>query len=169
MGPFQPAQPDHHQHQPLHLHQPIGHTLDLPHYVTDTWSQRLHRIYPSEAAALPIATWALAPLLQGADILWLMDNEAAVSAGIRGSSGLPEVDIMVQAAHLLWMRHDMRVWIEWIDTNSNPADGLSRDGLDVWTQQQKWQLSTVPNPPWSDDVSTPQSLYQQLLQTLGGG
>ena len=122
--------------------------LDLPRYITDTWSQRLHAIFPSEAAALPLATWALAPFLRGADVLWFVDNEAAASAGIRASSGLPEVDVMMQVAHMLWLHLDTRVWLKWIDSSSNPADGLSRDGFaDAWTLQQHWHLAAVPDPP----------------------
>ncbi|CAK0807283.1 unnamed protein product, partial [Prorocentrum cordatum] len=66
--------------------------------------------------------------LRGRDVIWFVDNEAAAAAGIRGGSGETEVDIMMQAAHLLWMHLDCRVWIEWVDSASNPADGLSRDG-----------------------------------------
>ena len=142
--------------------------MDLPPHVTDTWGQRLQQIFPAEAAALPLATWALAPHLVGTDVLWFIDNEAAASAGIRASSGLPEVDIMMQVAHMLWLHLDMRVWLEWIDSKSNPADGLSRDGYqDAWTLQQQWQLTSVADPPWSGDLSSPQSLYQQLLADIG--
>ena len=51
-------------------------------------------------------------------------------------------------AHLLWATLGCRVWIEWIDSDSNPSDGLSRKGMtDPWTQKQKWILSSVELPP----------------------
>ena len=147
---------------------PIGQSLDLPPYVTDTWGQRIQQIFPAESAALPLATWALAQHLQGTDVLWFIDNEAAASAGIRASSGVPEVDVMVQAAHWMWMKLDIRVWLEWIDSRSNPADGLSRDGWqDAWTLEQQWQLTHVADPPWSSDLATPHSLSHQLLADIG--
>ena len=38
-------------------------------------------------------------------------------------------------------------WHEWIDSDSNPADGLSRDGLqDEWTLNQGWDLAEYPYP-----------------------
>ena len=38
-------------------------------------------------------------------------------------------------------------WFEWIDSDSNPADGLSRDGLlDQWTIQQGWELLEFGQP-----------------------
>ena len=142
--------------------------MDLPPYVTDTWGQRIQQIFPAESAALPLATWSLAPHLRGADVTWYIDNEAAASAGIRASSGLPEVDIMMQVAHMLWLHLDMRVWIEWIDSHSNPSDGLSRDGYaDAWTLQQQWHLTTVADPPWSEDLQTPQPLFTQLFTDIG--
>ena len=124
--------------------------------------------FPAESAALPLATWALAEHLQGADVIWFIDNEAAASAGIRSSSGLPEVDIMIQAAHWMWMELDVRVWIEWIDSLSNPSDGLSRAGWeDAWTLQQQWQRMHVGDPPWSSDLSTPHALTKVLLEDIG--
>ena len=75
---------------------------------------------------------------------------------------------MMQAAHWLWMKLDIRVWIEWIDSKSNPADGLSRDGWeDAWTQQQQWQCRHLADPPWSSDLVTPHALAQVLLEDIG--
>ena len=101
-------------------------------------------------------------------MVWSIDNEAAASAGIRGSSDEPEVEIAVQVAHLIWLHLRCRVWIEWIDSKSNPADGLSRDGLqDQWTRQQGWQLSEAAEPPWTEDVAKPDVLFQVLWDDIG--
>ena len=158
-------------HSPLPhppVHPPIASSLDLPRYLTDTWGQRIQQIFPAEAVALPLATWALAEHLRGTDVIWFIDNEAAASAGIRASSGLPEVDVMVQAAHWMWMELDIRVWIEWIDSLSNPSDGLSRAGWeDAWTLRQQWQRMHVGDPPWSSDLNTPHALTRILLEDIG--
>ena len=51
----------------------------------------------------------------------------------------------VQAAKL-----KSSLWYEWIDSDSNPADGLSRDGVtDEWTTQQGWKLHDLGSPDWS--------------------
>ena len=48
---------------------------------------------------------------------------------------------------LLWAELNCQVWIEWINTKSNPADGLSRLGLqDPWTLRQGWKLDTAVLP-----------------------
>ena len=78
------------------------------------------------------------------DILWFIDNEAAVASLIRGSSSQIDVHTLVQVAHFLCQRFQIRVWIEWIDSESNPSDGLSRDGVcDSWTRSQPWDVSEV--------------------------
>ena len=121
-----------------------------------------------EAVVLPIATWALHQHLKGRDIVWLIDNEAAAACGIRGSAKLPEVEVAVQAAHLLWLHLGCRVWIEWTDSKSSPADGLSRQGLaDPWTQDQQWDLTTPRLPPWPRILLRPTCCSKPSGMTLG--
>jgi hypothetical protein len=48
---------------------------------------------------------------------------------------------LAHLAHLKWAELGCRVWIEWINSDSNPSDGLSRAGLlDPWTLRQGWSL-----------------------------
>ena len=43
------------------------------------------------------------------------------------------------------------VWVEYVESASNPADGLSRAGLeDPWTVAQGWQLREVDCPAFFD-------------------
>ena len=43
------------------------------------------------------------------------------------------------------LEHSCAEWYEWIDSASNPADGLSRDGIkDKWTLEQGWELQELP-------------------------
>ena len=75
---------------------------------------------------------------------------------------------MVEAIHLLQAVLNVRVWVEWIDSASNPADGLSRGGLeDGWTQQQGWLLSEGTQPPWEHLEEAPERLWCVFSQTLG--
>ena len=72
--------------------------------------------------AAAVVAPALSPtLFQGSDILWFFDNEAAVSALLRvatASTAEPDVLILVHQAHLQF--HEL----QWIDSASNPSDGL---------------------------------------------
>ena len=49
-----------------------------------------------------------------------------------------------QVAHFLWLGLGCQICIEWIDSRSNPADGLSRRGLlDEKTRSQGWHLQNA--------------------------
>ena len=112
------------------------------------------------------ATWSLARHIRGKDVIWFVENEGAAAAAIRGASTQGDVDHFVQVAHLLWMKLECRVWIEWIDSKSNPADGLSRLGLqDPWTQEQGWDFSEAPQPPWRSALGDPDEVLN-LAATL---
>ena len=69
-----------------------------------------------------------------ADVLWFIDNEAAVASLIRANSLQPDVHLICLFAHAWIFKQGARIWYEWIDSASNPSDGLSRAGLeDDWT------------------------------------
>ena len=66
-----------------------------------------------------------------------IDNEAAVSSLIKGTSRAEDVGNLAAAVHILCLKLEVRIWCEWIDSKSNPAVGLNRDGLrNEWTCRQ---------------------------------
>ena len=78
-----------------------------------------------------------------------VDNDAAVSALVRGSSKQPDAASIVHYIHWLLVHHNIRAWFEWVDTDSNPSDGLSRDGIhDEWSLRQGFDLCTAATPSW---------------------
>ena len=75
------------------------------------------------------------------------DNEAAAACLIRGGSKQEDVHLLAQYSQLLCHSLNARLWIEWIDSESNPSDGLSRLGIsDPWTVLQGWQVQEYPYP-----------------------
>ena len=111
-------------------------------------------IFPAEACCSVLVPFNLPEAFRKRDVVWFVDNEAAASAIIRGDSSSPDVANMVHVAHAMFRKLNSRVWIEWVDTKANPADGLSRSGLlDEWTQRQGWSLSIGSLPNW-DDLET---------------
>ena len=137
----------------------------LPEEILSTWRHRKQQIFPDETVVLLLATWMDADILSGKDVICFIDNEAAAAATIRGDSTQSDVQELVQAAHLLWMRLSTRVWIEWIDSDSNPADGLSREGVaDPWSSRQGWTLREVVPPPWLSVPGRPDVLATELLR-----
>ena len=140
----------------------VAATLDVPLEVIECWKQRKQQIFSAEAFDPLTATWDCAALRER-DVIWFVDNEAAVATLIRGASTQGDVQAIVEASHLLWSLRRLRVWIEWIDSDSNPSDGLSRDGLICsWCAKHGITLTLAKPPPWS----SPQTLVDVLLTVL---
>ena len=124
-----------------------GGTCVVPSLVLDSWLPRKQQIYPGEALCGVTVPWFHQAFLRGFDILWFVDNEAAASSLIRGSSRPDDVHHTAQLSHVLLHGLGCRAWIEWVDSESNPSDGLSRQGLeDPWTLLQGWTLAEYPFP-----------------------
>ena len=103
-------------------------------------------------------------------MICFIDTEAAAAAAIRGDSSQPDVQVIIQAAHLLWMRLGARMWLEWIDSDSNPADGLSRLGVaDPWSSLQGWELREEKSPPWERVPGRPDVLAAELSRHWADG
>ena len=133
---------------------PQGRALVLPWSVVESWIPRRQQIFPAEAFAAYAALWHHREALAGQDLLLFVDNEAAASALIRGASSQDDVGAIVQAFHWLAAKIGCRVWIEWVDSESNPSDGLSHLGVeDPWTVSQDWELQEAVQPPWDAQLS----------------
>jgi len=127
--------------------QPIGGTCLIPEAVIAAWNPRRQQICPGEALAGLLVPWFHPGLFEDTDALWFIDNESAASCLIRGSSREPDLHAIAQFSHLLCHTLRSRVWFEWIDSKSNPSDGLSRLGLDdLWTLAQGWDIAEYSFP-----------------------
>ena len=120
---------------------PKGYTMVLGREFVDTLLPRKTQIFAAEAIAVLAALVLLPGQFAQRELLWFIDNESAVSSLIRGGSRAQDVGHLAAATHLALIEEQCTAWFEWIDSDSNPADGLSRDGLlDQWTIQQGWEL-----------------------------
>eukprot|EP00435_Cladocopium_sp_Y103_P010075 s1670_g2.t1 len=103
------------------------------------WKPRAQQIFPGETIAALVIPHLCADVLRDSDVVWFIDNEASAAALVRVTSGEEDILLMVQHAHLQFHALRIRPRFEWIDSESNPADGLSRLGLlDEWTLSQPW-------------------------------
>ena len=110
---------------------------------------RKTQIFACEAVAVPQLIIQLQDVFAGRDVVWYIDNEAACSSLVRGASRQEDVGLLSGIAHLIMMLLHCRIWFEWVDSDSNPSDGLSRDGLcDEWTLRQGWDLYELPPLEW---------------------
>ncbi|CAE6920920.1 aspC [Symbiodinium sp. CCMP2592] len=136
---------------------PVGQALTVPPEWIASWEPRETQIFAAEAFCSLLVPFNLPHLFRGQDIIWFIDNEAAAAAVIRGSSGSIDVDMIVQLSALFLLRLNARLWVEWINSDANCSDGLSRDGVhDEWTLDQGWDLSVaqLPSPAIHETLGT---------------
>ena len=130
---------------------PLGGTTVVPHQVVTSWKQRTQQIFPGETLCALVLPLLYPEVLKSHDLPWFVDNEAAVASLIRGSTSELDVHLIAQCSLVRLAHLGCRLWLEWIDSESNPSDGLSRAGLsDEWTQQQGWSLTDNEFPPKLD-------------------
>ena len=124
---------------------PLGFSMELGREFTEALFPRRTQILAAEAVAV-LAAFVLTPeLVAGRELVWFIDNEAALSSLIRGSSRADDVGHIAACTQVAMLQHSSSAWFEWVDSASNPADGLSRDGVrDTWTLQQGWELREFP-------------------------
>ncbi|CAE8593271.1 unnamed protein product, partial [Polarella glacialis] len=128
---------------------PIGRTAVIPELLMEQFVARKTQITPFEAFCGVVVPFNHLELLRGRDVVWFIDNTAALSILIKGASSLHDLNSIATVMHLLMAKVGCRIWFEWIDSDSNPSDGLSRDGLeDEWTKGQGWDLGIAILPDW---------------------
>ena len=79
---------------------------------------------------------------------WGVDNTSAEAALVRGYSTKADTAAIVAAVHIACAQRDVRIFYLHVDSDSNPSDGLSRDGVtDEWTVQAAerlgWHLEDI--------------------------
>ena len=134
-----------------------GGAASVQSAVLTSLCERQTQIMPLEALAILQAFLVFMPAgLAGRDILLFVDNQAVCSALAKGASSAEDVGLICTVCHLLWARYSIRVWVEWVPSDDNPADGLSRAGLsDSWTMTQDWVCSPHPCLPWPQVSNLP--------------
>ena len=127
--------------------QPVGGSCLIPEEEIAKWKARRQQIFPGESLCGLIIPFFHIEQLAQCDVVWFVDNCAAVAALVKCSSTEADVHTIVQHSHWLLHRAGVRVWYEWIDSKSNLSDGLSRLGIqDPWTAKQNWVVFDYPFP-----------------------
>ena len=136
----------------------------MPSSVVESLHTRKTQIYAAETYAVLAAVHVHLDKLADTDAIFFVDNEAACAALIRGSSKESDVSAIANAVQWLLFSVGCRPWFEWVDSNSNCSDGLSREGVsDEWTRSQDRELGEATVPPWNAVTD----LKQLVLETLG--
>jgi hypothetical protein len=88
-------------------------------------------------------------LLVRGHLIIFCDNLSVVCSLVKGASTHRDINAVVCAIHLLLASVSCAWWVEWIDSESNPADGPSRDGLaDEWCAQHGIPVEPLQDSGW---------------------
>ena len=115
---------------------------------------RFNDIFEIEAVGPLVLLENFPDLFRGSLWLHFLDNAAALSNLVNGSSSVIQGDILIGATWSQDHRLQVFPWFDRVDTKSNPVDGLSRGRLDG-----PWKL---------ESLAFPESLLRALRQVLGG-
>jgi hypothetical protein len=79
-----------------------------------------------ECAAVPALLFYFRDALRGRQVIWFVDNQAALAALVKGNSRCEINERLVNHFWCLAYSIDVQVWFEFVDSASNWADGISR-------------------------------------------
>ena len=109
--------------------------LRVPEEVRILWDQqknlgRFNDIFEIEAIGPLILLESFPDLFRCSVWLHFLDNAAALSKLVNGSSSVIQGDILIGATWSRVQRLQVFPWFDRVDSKSNPVDGLSRGQLD---------------------------------------
>ena len=87
--------------------------------------------------------------MQGRDVIFFIGNQSVCGALAKGTSKSRDIQHLSTAWHILTLHLRCRVWIEWVPSEANPADRLSREGLAPFQPTQN-RVDEMLLPSWAD-------------------
>ena len=93
-------------------------------------------------------------LLRSQDVIFFIGNQSVCCALTKGSGRSRDIQTFSTAWHALCLSLRIRVWIEWVPSDSNPADELSRWGT-AYFEQDPTNITEMTLPEWADTVKCP--------------
>lgn len=111
-----------------------------------------------ECAMLPFVLLREGEALRDRDIIWMVDNTAALGGAVKGTSGEQTLEKLIGLFWILTYRFQCRVWLEYVDSKSNWSDGISRDyGAAVFSSANRFSTCLM-----SVELSWLQLAYPEL-------
>ena len=126
------------------LNSPRQFTAVVPEKVKAQWLTRNTQIMPIEMIAPVVALFTFADRVRFADVILLIDSESVEAALVKGYSCREDMCKIISVFWELAFRLRVRIFIDRVSTDANPADWPSRDKLFIgeavgWsTVEPKW-------------------------------
>ena len=78
---------------------------------------------------------------------WFIDNISALMCLVKGKSGVPDMDAITLIIHITLCQLRCSVYFEYVESDANWADGISRDGFrDSWHAEHKFVPASISLP-----------------------
>ncbi len=93
---------------------------------------------------LPLVLLREGRALRGRDVQWMVDNTAALGSTVKGASGQPVLEQLIALFWILCYRFQIRVWLEYVDSEANWSDGISRNfGADTFANAHNFSVDEL--------------------------
>ena len=141
---------------------------DLPR----PWLQQLRprgtQISPAETLGPSVALASWPDVLAGQDTIFFCDNLGAVYSLISGVATASDLQAIVAASHAALANASVRWWLDWVPSDSNCSDGLSRDGArDEWCANHGLSPEKLRQPHWLTDITEDLSVLLPIIANRG--
>jgi hypothetical protein len=139
---------------------PTGFGESVPNALVDRWMKKRSRITFIElfGAVCAIAQWG--STLTGKRVSMFIDSEAALDGLIKGYSKSEEACELIAVFWQLVDEYQITVYLDKVSTDSNIADGLSRDRQQDYVDAG-WTIHRVD----ANDIVGPNSQFEKYRQT----
>ena len=138
--------------------------VDIPLQAQSLLVKRKTQIMPAELLAVPVVLLGMRNLVANRDIIWFIDNQSALAALIKSASAAPDCAGVALKTGLLTSAFNIRVWYEYVPSEQNVSDPLSRKGFEdpeVMNKLRTGEYSQLElHTPWS-------TIIGGLQETMG--
>ena len=139
-----------------------GVCANLSPGLIDRWSVQEQYIELVELAAPVSFVFHNPRILEGRDVVWFIDNSAALATLVKGGSSSADMDRGSAALHLALAQLQTRIWFEYVESKANWSDSASRVMYDdTWCAQNGFHLQHLGVPEWVWTIE-----HDALLQTV---
>ena len=106
---------------------------------------------------LPLTLLEEGEALARREVVWFVDNTAALSGVVKGSSSHRVLERLIGAFWILAYRSQVTVWIEYGTSGDNWSDGISRElDKDVFSREHGFSIEELQWEPDTLMVSYPE-------------
>ena len=129
----------------------IAASGEPPGSVMRSLFERKTQIIPLELLAAASALQLWGEKLQGRDAIWFIDNQSVCAALCKGTSRSTDIQVYSTAFHAWCYQYHISPWIQWVPSDTNPADEPSRSGVSCFCKE----IHPIQLPGWANRKAYP--------------